>query len=267
VGLHDYGGKVKVRVLWPDGEIYIELEETEEMATAITKIYTHEGFVIASDSRKTTGNQKENCVDGVQKIFGTNKPNLAIAFSVGGISLLWNRIGELIFDFGRFTEKQIAMLPTDTSWPVYVNYLRNLIETELNVVRSSSGLNLETDSPLHTYVFIDAYYNNVPQRATITIQHHHSHSTSVSQRYAPKEGSIQRYGSTTLIDSFLKTAHSPPTNLREAVARAQAEVAYQINNSELDQDFGWSIGGPIHIATITPKTGFEWVSGFEPSPP
>jgi hypothetical protein len=27
------------------------------------------------------------------------------------------------------------------------------------------------------------------------------------------------------------------------------------------------IGGRVHIATITPKDGFQWVPGFEPVPP
>ena len=84
----------------------------------------------------------------------------------------------------------------------------------------------------------------------------------------------QRYGGRTEILFNLETdtfrarcepqfvAHRYGSNLDDLIRQAYV----YIKACSLDPYCLSTIGGHIHIATITPKDGFNWVAGFEPKP-
>jgi hypothetical protein len=71
------------------------------MSTAIARVYTDEGFVVAADGRA------QNSIDGstndnTKKIFLVNKPGIAIAYSLAGtVGITPRSSAETIFDVYR----------------------------------------------------------------------------------------------------------------------------------------------------------------------
>jgi len=78
---------------FPEDALY-----TASMSTAIARIYTKEGFVVAADGRRLSGKTGDIASDDVQKIFPLVRAGCNMAFSVAGVAQLVSEIG--MFDFG-----------------------------------------------------------------------------------------------------------------------------------------------------------------------
>ena len=66
--------------------------------------------------------------------------------------------------------------------------------------------------------------------------------------------------------SFVTQPRLSVTTLPAAIERARNEILahYDRKARELDEEKWRAVGGPVHLATITPGEGFNWVPGFAP---
>lgn len=81
------------------------------MSTAIARIYTPEGFVVAADGRAYDPDNRMVISDSVQKIFPIEQSRRRLAYALAGTAGLTRKNSpEVVFDFVSETAKAVEAL-------------------------------------------------------------------------------------------------------------------------------------------------------------
>jgi len=258
-----------------------------EMSTAICRVFTKDGFVVAADGRKS-GEQPS---DNAQKVFSFGD-NVHLSYAFIGTAEL-GPAGSLVVLF-RFVDEVKTFCET-----VSTRRSRNLLEYALrmaNRINRNLGEVLKTgrvpypDTPSHegepgfdiADVLIDGYFDKRPSRAKIRFFHENevlAEPSVVLQELSPDQ--MWFYGMPEvckLMDGgdprfsryrgqHLELHQSRFLNDHINEAKCYLEACSGPEAFALNPTAASTIGGRLHIATITPAAGFEWVRGFESIPP
>lgn len=259
--------------------------------TAIVRIYTNDGFVIAADGR-----QRE--LDGSvvsevkQKIFsfGGNR-FLGYSFT-GHIGLGPADSPDTVFDFiDEFSHA--AQVISASRHRTLADYAKRLARNVQNILVERCG-NAQIpfqesssdgeESPTLADAMIDGYYSGSPSRVNVRFFRRDG-AFAEPEITTPDlgAGGVWFYGSNLIGNLLLKekdprlwneqslrpleTSLSSWTNEMYSAAitaRAYIEACSGPIGKELDPKICAGIGPIIHMASITEKEGFLWVPGFEP---
>jgi hypothetical protein len=259
------------------------------MSTAIVRIYTEEGFVIAADGRQV----REDGLpfnDGAQKIFPLCDERGSLAYAICGTTLMTSDddTNEPVWDLAAEMAHAIKSLSGRKSKNLfgYATRLSRPINRHLKEAKQNGNIAkyptetdmIDHDGSMIAEALIDGYYNGVPSRVSIKLYHR-------SQQLAEPEvfrdsiptGSYVIHGSKLISESFRNPADrrfadygqlawtNSPVTLSEAIKVSEGYIRACSSPEAIQMDAKCAgIGGHIHIATITPKDGFRWVPGYEP---
>jgi hypothetical protein len=265
------------------------------MPTAIVRLQTTEGFVIAADGR-VRGNQNgklEVVTDELQKIYqiegeflvyalyGTmgigkdeNDPDVAVNL----VSAFKNAVDAL---HGQHFEDAVQY-GNALALPIY-NRIRDA-KANAKIERfPERDCDAEPDQPGHVigHVFLFGYYNGKACELDIRLFHRKQSlaQPTVTQRrlwlgYDPEiwgSDTVARLLYTSSENVFFPAYRRRKPKRQEDLTISEAiEVAKNyilacdsVTGRALDPDFCPGIGGHIHIAVITPNS-FRWAVGYEP---
>ena len=245
----------------------------EDPMTAIAKIYTPEGFVVATDGRKLN-NQTGKFTDDIQKVFELSHISGKMCFSVAGVgeflvapesSLM---VSDIISESAGFIAEASVQNSDD-----YAELLRMQIQLELQDRNLSS---LASGSVTETHIFLDGYILGRPMRRKITLDYK---SGKLMTSWSDEEGTPPGYafgrGSETVwgiifgsapdsrLASYRQICQPPrPATLSQAIRVCHAAICAHCDPEALtiDRENCQGVGGRIRIATVTPSEGFRMVS-------
>jgi hypothetical protein len=259
--------------------------------TAIVRIYTNGGFIVAADGR-----QRE--LDGSvvsevkQKIFSFGGDRFLAYSFTGHIGLGPANSPDTVFDFieefGR-----AAQVISASRYPTLVDYATRLARNVQNILAErcenaqiplqESSIDDE-ESPTLADAMIDGYHSGSPSRVNVRF-------FRMDGAFADPEittpdlrtGGVWFHGSNLIGNLLLKEKDPRLWNARSLrplesalsgwsdemlnaaiTARAYIEGCSGPIGQELDPKICAGIGPNIHMASITEKDGFLWVPGFEP---
>jgi hypothetical protein len=262
------------------GECIYWEDEVLSMSTAIIRIYTHDGFVIAADGRRLNGRTGAIVGEHESKISRLLHPFGVVCCSfAGAVQLTHKGTNSVGLDFSLETAKMAEAITRERPKSLY-HYADRLAAglCEARDGFESNPLN-SGDRASTTYLFLDGFFAGHPKRAKIEIP---NGTPRKGKEVFPQElipGRVEGYGSphvmrvlfgkneTGKLASYRQKCHTGHTmTLSEAV-----EVAFNVVKAHcdpeallIDPEVCAAIGGHIHISTITPQNGFEWVRGLEP---
>lgn len=258
-----------------------------DMATAIVRVFTSEGFVVGADGRMRDGSTKAIVSDNEQKIFPVSNPDRALVYAFSGTPLIIDdSTGALVVDMIDSIGKGVARTANtkshhDITW--YVSKLWKEAQDQLIQAKKSADIGPFQDYPhdpgIICHVFFWGYYRNVP--VELDLRFTHENQKILRPLLFPtarfKQG-WQIYGSQRVGELLVSRDQRFSANWTNAMdPRKQgltlAEGIEIVQNyiracdsdagREVDPDLCGGIGGHIHIATITPS-GVAWVQGYVP---
>lgn len=140
-----------------------------QVSTAISRISTPEGFVIASDSRKTTN--RSEIVDGCAKIFPIERADARLAYGLAGATTITRGDGPVVFDFQKETAQAVEYLSEAKmkTWWDFLEALRECVIAPLNESRIKFAWN--PSEAEETEIFIGGFFGKHPKCAKISFQH------------------------------------------------------------------------------------------------
>lgn len=246
------------------------------VSTAIARIYTPEGFVIASDGRKTRSDTNAILSESEQKIFPIDEATRQLAYALSGaVQLTHSDTDEVLFDY--IVEASAAVAGIKAKQPRslyhYAEALGDKIAQSAGRIVTRSG---EIDASVEgsdVHVSIDGYYDGRPKRASVRFINHTSRAPDVevsTDELFP--GHLLGFGSPELFslvpsgDSrFAKYRVIPKdperVTLSEAVLMARKMIEAHMD-PEAEKLFPANFactGGKIQVAAITFQDGFHWV--------
>jgi hypothetical protein len=283
---HDSGGKEYVRFDGDEvaGTLGFPGEGQIRMPTAILSTYTGDGFIVAADGMSqgkdgtvTTRSRGKICQ------FGGNNW-LAYAFA-GRVAIGPDQGPEFSFDFIDTVDEAVQTLAIKR-FATLSAYAARLAKNTQRILREACGKAHITfndaDGALDTIladVIISGYFKEVAATVQIEFYRH-------NRRFAKPQVIIHNLDGPTRIGSllmnflfsrkehplyhrYLRPLPVPLPHLSEAMVNAIIEARAYIKACESDEarkldSFCKTIGGHIHIATITRTDGFQWVRGFKP---
>jgi hypothetical protein len=240
----------------------------DEPMTAIARIYTPEGFVVATDGRR---NRPDGGVesDDAQKVFQLDHPAGKMCFSIAGI-------GSYSFGSGREDVSSVvgraAMKVEATEIKNPDGYAESLM---VQICREIDGWNLSSlasGSVTETRIHLDGYIRERPMRRTITLDYK-SETPSV-EADSTDPGALLGYGSQLIwnilfgpapdnrLSPYRQICQSRPVTLPQAMVVCHAFIRAHCDPEALtiDRHYCQGVGGRIRIATVTPSEGFRMVS-------
>jgi len=242
------------------------------MSTAISRIYTPEGFVVAADRRRLHVESGE-ANDTVQKIFYVKQPGRHLAYALAGTTGI-TREGnntDVLFDFVCETTEAVDTLAgvRAKNLEQYARLMQEALLPSLTQAKSVSG-----EVPEPTLIFLDGYYNGRPERAHIQFFPDDSDPQVSPDGLYP--GRSIGHGSERVLELVYDNdprfaAFAIPyrsldsVGLSDAIDIAKRDIEVQCSPEALliDEKICRAIGGRPLIATVTPTGGFQWVPGFE----
>jgi hypothetical protein len=262
------------------------------MSTAIFRTYTSEGFVIAADGLRLKLGDPNYHKEDVQKIFPIEDENKTLAFGLAGCIYTSND-DVAAFDFSVEADKAAKALTTRRPADLtrYAELFSGIINKSLAAAKREGRIaeyptcseiepTREPGSRIAELVFV-GYYERRPSWTDVRFWHDNQKlkpAQIYSERMRP--GQLKICGSRTVsdllyakndprFDAFRRPAPPNQEDLALSEAIIVAESYIRACSSEVGRQVDEncaSIGGHIHIATITPVAGFQWVGGFEPMP-
>jgi hypothetical protein len=259
------------------------------MSTAIVRIYTAEGFVIAADGFST-----EDPTGNAQKIFPTSTPSWTLAFcpSVCAAAMFENKDSKSTLRIDFASQCQIAADRMKTSHPQDLNdYARSfsrlftecvreqMDQAQRNGVLSPEDFAEWVAARETTILHFSGYFYGIPSLSTVKIifgQPEPLITLVPVSEINPKpvrgaffgskkiqdklEAGQDRYWDKYRTPDLIKITIQNQGTIDDAVvaARSYIEACSDVKAPLIDS---WceSIGGRIRIAKITPSGGFEWV--------
>lgn len=260
------------------------------MPTAIVRTYTGDGFIIAADGMAQDNNKKVTSLEK-QKIFPFGGTKL-MAYSMAGQTKIGPDEGpETWFDFKKRIDAAVksVSMDRDATLTLYAERLKNRIRRELTDRCQGDKIRFDDTPSPHpgergatiVYVFIDGYYKTLESSVTIRFYRHDQRFEADVIPQGQLVPQAHFYHGSTVIhdliqdsdprfstDRFLRPLEVPAPRLSEAAlrvvlySRLYIEACASPEGRALD-DFCKTIGGKIHMVSITPKDGIDWVPGFE----
>lgn len=237
------------------------------MATAISRIYIQDGFVIAADGREKQSGTDIIASDREQKIFPLHHRSGSVSCAVTGSA----RIGES-YRLSNEVPRIAGALENCDAANVgqYAEYLAN------DIKRSLESRFPTLKKTVTFQLLLDGYIASGPERARVIVQCGRE-SVPVKlefQELYPKQsigiGSslihralfapVLQYES---LDPYWRVCQQELRTIDQAVAVARAIVQAHCDPRVacLDPGAHASFGGHIHVAKVTVSDGFEWVIG------
>jgi hypothetical protein len=239
------------------------------MSTAIARIYTQEGFVVAADGRKLNGRSGQIASDEVQKIFPLHHPFGDISCSIAGVAQFTSELG--LFDFG-VEAGRAALAIAKREARSHYEY-SELLASEIS--RSLEGFNpasLCSGTEQTTRLFLDGYFSGLPVRSKIELTYRTDRTDSLVSPEKLVPGETKVYGSSIISAMLFATMpHDHFRSYRQVCQKAKptamaeaTRVALNVIRAHccpeamsIDPEMCTAVGGHIHIATVT-QTGFKW---------
>lgn len=261
------------------------------MPTAICRIFTREGFLIAADGRKVIdvmGKGREIKED-TQKIFPLETPGGELAYSLGGtVGLGLDDSDEVIFRFADGITAAAKELEDARAGDLYeyarmlaTSLYRSLLAVHQSGRIAPFGTEPETNRPGCTiaWVFLDGYFTGRPSR--VRVRFFHESQILLPPDVEPQDllmGNPEGYGSDKIFQEVFWTdnphfaAYRKPKLLSDQVtldyAREMAEGYIRaFADPEAKRLDPWAceyVGPRIHTATVTRSAGFRlghWTTG------
>jgi hypothetical protein len=255
------------------------------LASAILVLYTSEGFLVAADGRMRIDGVVKS--DSMTKIFHITQPGRLLFYAFGGsVGLTDKEDPEIIlFDFREEVLKVIASLAAKNH-PELLAY-----GTELSMKLCCRLLEVQADDRIEPFkkaenpgsvvlvacMFLGGYYNGQPSLVCAQLLHRDQtvlppvvSTIAFPKGYKPS----LLYGSDVVRKLLFETEDPafaayrvPQINAPENVTLSEAvEVArkYILACSDpaalsIDGKHCAGIGGHIHMAKVTPQSGFVWL--------
>jgi hypothetical protein len=267
--------------------------------SVIVRTFTPEGFVIAADGLDTGAENGAVLTKDAQKIFPIESPCGSFAASICGAARIADDAqrdiavdinAELIKSFNSLRHRKTRNLlgyANRLAPPIYTA-MRSAVESGL--IRSYPTL---FDSVVGergstiTRIMLDGDDGGHP--SSVTIRFFHENGVLAEPEIQPQEllcGMHRAYGSDVIAQiifgpdderlaihkgtRMFETYRVPwlfadEVNLQNAVERSNRYIEACSDPEAASMDpFCARMGGHIHIATVTPREGFQWVSGYEP---
>jgi hypothetical protein len=258
------------------------------MATAIVRSYSEEGFIIAADGREAVVDTGEIKADNRQKVFQIGQSPAAYCLT-GAIHLGHTNeavLDTVLFDFLAEIRRRVAEQPLDgfqtlKEWGsvVFTRVFESLqnacecgkVDLPTKLGRIGSRYKILT-------VYLDGYVCGNPE--SVDIRFSHQGRVPFKPEVSSYEPSSWYMGSDAVGNAIIGNSAafarykgdipprsiqvSPMLNRSIQTALRYMECCMSPEGTALDPRWCRTIGGRIHIAKITPKVGFRWVTGFEP---
>ncbi|MFL6352037.1 MAG: hypothetical protein ACJ74Z_09330 [Bryobacteraceae bacterium] len=257
--------------------------------TVIISTFTPEGFVIGADGRQVGAQDKCILSEHRQKIFPIESPNGPLAYAISGTIDLatHDRTGIALnmADEVKKATESLARKRTSSLFGYAVRLCRP-IQDALKNARQSGRIH---DYPSHeravsergktiTRVLIDGYRGQEPCRVSIRFFHEEQRLHEPEILVPPlNPGSHRIYGSDVIVNLLWKSEDprfakyrgpsilAKDMTLKNAIKRSADYIGACCDPEAVGaDDYCYFMGGHIHIATITPAEGFQWVPGYEP---
>jgi len=262
------------------GECIYWEDEVLSMSTAIIRIYTHGGFVIAADGRRLNGRTGAIAGEQEAKLFRLLHPSGIVCCAFAGAVQLTHKGTDTVgLDFRSETVRMAEAITPERPKSLY--HYADRLAAGLCEVRDgfeSNPLN-SADPASTTYLFLDGFFAGHAKRTKIEIPNGMPRKGRAVYPQELVPGRVEGYGSSLVmrvlfgkadtgkLASYRQKCHTRPTmTLSEAVEVALNVVKAHCDPEALriDPEVCAAIGGHIHVGTITPQNGFEWVPGLEP---
>jgi hypothetical protein len=274
-----YGDLVRCPSGFFDGVI------AKNMATAIVRYYCPNGFLIAADGLVVKSEDKTVLNDHMQKIFPL--PNRSTAFSITGVAGLGlpGEDPEPRFEFLPVVREvaQTVSMKNCRYLSEYAAKVGRKVNQRLRATHQAQSLDLPTEcrdneiGQTIAEIFFDGYLNEVPSRASARFYHEdgaiaepHIEGNNLHEGiwYSGPSSLVPLYKSDPRFAEFMRPFEAPileSLQFGAIHARAYIEACSSPLGREIDPERCSTIGGHIHMATITKDKGFQWIEGFEPT--
>jgi hypothetical protein len=261
------------------GDWFSPEQDEFDMATAIARVYTPEGFVVAADGRKINHSNPSDIQDTAQKILPVQSEWVDLACSFAGAVILTDDdTNESVFDFLPETARASQELTARSCQNVfdYAGRWSKLINAQLNAAKStgrfreypSIRLGDQRGSTI-ALVYLDGFYEGIPRR--LLMRFFHEDQKLYVPEVSPQKLALGRpllYGPApveALLDrrdprlTRYATPQGTAVSVESGIEICKNFVAACASPEALEIDPQCaSVGGHIHIATITPDAGFKW---------
>jgi hypothetical protein len=254
------------------GPICIELSKM----TATVIIYTGQGFAVAADGLElwedpdTHRRSLRPGGDRVQKIFAAERKDATLAYILRGQVASEDRA----FDLEEELRKQLSLF-TATKFNNYADFLRLLASALENAIKCARQ-DKRLKEPLEAWISFAGYFGTHPCLVDLKFLPHPHFTNSLYEFNEPPLRHRRPMVSGPPIIWDLISERDPrfaqyfvqydkpvrSMSLREAADYAKGCI--DAFSSPLARQLDPSceaIGGHVHVATVTPDNGFQWVIG------
>jgi hypothetical protein len=255
-----FGDLYEARPLFPN---------PEDVSTAIVRIYTPGGFVVAAEGRKYEYEKKIVVSDISQKIFPIEEGETRLAYTIGGTVQLTTPNDEVVYDITAAIHSAIDQLVPSEIKSLW-HYGEALSKAIQELPPEAVSVVIGTEVP--TMISFDGYYKGKPKRATVRMFYDGQEPEVSVDRlrvgYPLGSGSMAVIvalltgGRPELLasyrSSFAEFQYENVT-LSQAIEVAKSMVAAQCDPEALKLDpMCIAMGGHIHLCTVTPDA-FRWI--------
>jgi hypothetical protein len=268
-----------------DGVLWFSvIAESIQMPSAILPFYTSEGFLIAADGRRRVNKEKRG--DDTTKIFEISEPGKSLAYAFGGTVAFTDKENEdlIMFDFRDEILKIIRSQRMANhnnlqsyTWKIAVRLHERLTHALTNerMERLTDEGAVETPADVACLI-VAGYYEKYPSWVAIKFPHIGQallepklQVMTLAKGYMPPViyGAQIVFQKIFMLDdpAFAKyripRIHMPEDVTLEEVAESAKRYIRACDDPEVIKidPMCASIGGDIHIAKVTPQSGFEWM--------
>ena len=254
------------------------------MSTAIVTIHTEEGFVIAADGRRKQGARL--ITDSEQKFFPVQRKWDTLAYALAGITTLYEdeRFESLVFDFREAARSSFTALSKvhPANFALFAERLSRRINKSLKKL-SKDNPEVKYPNPdgkgTIAHLMLAGYYDRLPAMARIRFFHRNQKLVKnpevnsyrpVGTRWEISMPDKVGYALLKAEDSRLAHCYKPslrklaveePLSLLEAQEAATTCIMACGDPTAFEIDPNChTVGGHLHIASITEAQGFHWVT-------
>ncbi len=257
------------------------------MPTAIARIYTTEGFVVAADGRESLDEDRKRA-DDAQKIFPIKRPHINVAYSIAGAVEMASLDGRPPLNL--IAQIENAWRALDQEPPDRFGDYIALLFAQVYKPLAQSRYNYPEKDKRHgvlgppiyeiARIFLDGYYRGFAASGEAALYHFDKRMLE-PESYSPPDVRVTReldYAGSHVVFHYLFRTDDPrfakyrrpapppgEVTLAEAVLRARGYIEACSDEvvRQIDPEAYKTIGGKTHIAKVT-RDGFEWEPGFEP---
>jgi hypothetical protein len=256
-----------------------------DMPTAIVRIHTSEGFILAADGREKSSLTQATNKDHEQKIFPIVNTGRTLAYALQGMAVLKDADkNSVIVDMATAVKESIESF-TQLRSRDNLNWYASKISITVNQKLREQTRNLEgspfpdvvqNDPGLIFQVFMCGYYRD--KDSDLIIQFRHDNQKIVRPNIIGnrlESEPLCLFGSARVFDALFKrndprfqefkTPMTTPDKRFNLTLLEAEEVAVNYIRAcasdigrEIDPEVCSGIGGHIHVAEITPTNGFRW---------